>query len=359
MLFWTLEKRDVAFRDMQSNLPSRVVEAGEPTLKLPLGEKINPSWSFNGQDWDIERFMQDQRTAGLIIIHNGKVRCENYALDFTAEQRWTSFSVAKSFTSSLVGAAIKDGYIKSIDDQLTAHIPELKGSGYDGVSIKHLLTMTSGVQWTEDYADPESDVAQFLLTESVDGVDPIILYMKNLKSEVEPGTRWQYNTGETNLIGVLVTKATGKTLSDYLAEKVWQPFGMEMDAIWLLNDGNAEIGGCCFSARLRDFARFGLFALGGGVVNGESIMPEGWFQTAGTKQADIDRPGFGYGYQWWTYDDGSYAAQGIFGQGIFIDPNRNLVIASNSNWPTASPDDMKLRRNAFYAAMQVAIDENQ
>ena len=359
VLFWSLDKRDAAFRDMESRIPSRVVAAGKSILDLPAGEKINPGWAFDDQDWNIDLYMHDQRTAGVIVLHNGEVRLERYALDFNQEQRWTSFSVAKSFTSTLVGAAIKDGYIKSIDDRLTTYIPELIGSGYDGVSVKQLLTMTSGVQWNEDYSDPESDVAQFLLTESVDGIDPIILYMKNLQSEATPGTRWQYNTGETNLIGVLVNKATGKTLSDYFAEKVWQPYGMEMDAIWLLNDGGAEIGGCCFSARLRDFARFGLFALGGGVVNGGNVLPEGWFEAAGKKQANIDRPGFGYGYQWWTYDDGSFAAQGIFGQGIFIDPNRNLVIASNSNWLTASPDDMKEKRNAFYTAVQSVIDEGE
>ena len=359
VLFWSLEKRDQAFRDMESSLPSRVISAGEKAVNLPEGEKIDPVWNFAGRDWDIRTYMQDQRTAGVMVVHNGKIRLEQHGLNFTADQRWTSFSVAKSFTSTLVGAAIKDGYIKGIDDRLTNYIPELRGSGYDGVSVQQLLTMQSGVQWNEDYSDPESDVAKFLLTKSIDGVDPTILYMKNLKSEVAPGSRWQYNTGETNLIGVLVTKATGKTLSDYLTEKVWQPYGMESDAIWLLNDGGAEIGGCCFSARLRDYARFGLFALGGGMVNGESVVPDGWFEAAGTKQADIDRPGFGYGYQWWTYDDGSFAAQGIFGQGIFIDPKRNLVIASNSNWQTASPDEMKDKRNAFYAAVQAAVDAGE
>ena len=359
VLFWSLEKRDAAFRDMEKRLPSRVVSAGGSVAGLPDGKKIAPSWIFAGQSWETKSYMQDQRAAGVIVVHNGQVRLEQYGLDFSAEQRWTSFSVAKSFTSTLVGAAIKDGYIKSIDDQLTLYIPELAGSGYDGVTVQQLLTMQSGVQWNEDYSDPKSDVAQFLLTKSVDGVDPTILYMKNLRSEVEPGSRWQYNTGETNLIGVLVSKASGKTLSDYLSEKVWQPYGMEMDAIWLLNDGGAEIGGCCFSARLRDYARFGLFALGGGMVNGESIVPDGWFEAAGTKQAGIDRPGFGYGYQWWTYDDGSFAAQGIFGQGVFIDPKRNLVIASNSNWLTASPDKMKDKRNAFYAAVQAAVDNGE
>ena len=174
--------------------------------------------------------------------------------------------------------------------------------------------------------------------------------------EAEPGTRWQYNTGETNLIGVLVAKATGKTISDYLSEKVWQPYGMSQDGEWLLNEGGKEIGGCCISATIRDYALFGQFAMDGGKIGDTAVVPDGWFAQAGTKQADIGVPGRGYGYQWWTYDDGSYAGQGIFGQGIFIAPSRNLVIASNSNWNAATPDERKIERDAFYQAVQAAID---
>ena len=300
--------------------------------------------------------MADQRAAGVIVVHNGKIRLEQYGLDYSAEERWTSFSVAKSFTSTLVGAAIQDGYIKSIDDPLTDYIPELKGSGYDEVTVKQLLTMTSGVRWNEDYEDPQSDVAQFTLTEAVDGVDPTIVYMKTLESEATPGTRWQYNTGETNLIGVLVIKATGKPLADYLSEKIWQPYGMGNEAIWILNKGGWEIGGCCISSTLRDYALLGQFAAGEGKINGQSVVPDGWFAAAGTKQADIGEPGFGYGYQWWTYDDGSYGAKGIFGQGIFIDPKRNLIIASSGNWPVAVDERLGQERDEFYFAVQRAID---
>jgi len=310
----------------------------------------------DGKALSIDQYMTDQRLAGIVILQDGKIRLEEYRMDFGKDDRWTSFSVAKSLVSTLVGAAIKDGHIKSIDDPLTDYISELKGSGYDGVTVEQLLTMTSGVRWNEDYADPKSDVALFLKTKPVDGVDPIIIYMKTLKSEAEPGTRWQYNTGETNLIGVLVAKATGKSLSDYLSEKVWIPYGMSADGEWLLNEGGKEIGGCCISARVRDYALFGQLAMNGGKIGDTSIVPDGWFAKAGTKQADIAVEGRGYGYQWWTYDDGSYAAQGIFGQGIFIDPSRKLVIAGNGNWPSATPDDKKDQRNAFYASVQAAID---
>ena len=267
--------------------------------------------------------------------------------------------MAKSLVSTLVGAAVEDGSIQSLDDQLVMYIPELKGSGYDGVTVRQLLTMTSGVKWNEDYADKNSDVARFNETKSANGDNPILTYMASLTRDAEPGTRWQYNTGETNLIGVLVAKATGKTLSDYLSEKIWQPFGMQMDAAWILNDGGYEIGGCCISASLRDYALFGQFVLGGGVADGKRIVPPGWFAQAGTKQADIGVPGKGYGFQWWTYDDGSFAAQGIFGQGIFIDPKRNLVIASNGDWPEATNDRLKAERDGFYRHVQDVVDAEQ
>ncbi len=356
VLFWTQDQRDNAFRQMEVLTTTRTIEAGDNIRELEAGKPLPKKLDSEAGAIDIDEYMADQRLAGLVVLQDGKIRLEEYRMDFGKDDRWTSFSVAKSLVSTLVGAAIKDGFIKSLDDPLTAYIPELKGSGYDGVTVEQLLTMTSGVKWNEDYEDKNSDVARFNTTKSKDGVDPVILYMKTLINEVEPGTRWQYNTGETNLIGVLVAKATGKSLSEYLSEKVWKPYGMAKDAVWILNDGGKEIGGCCISATTRDFALFGQFAMNGGMIDGTSVVPEGWYTKAGAKQADIGQPGAGYGYQWWTFDDGSFAAQGIFGQGIFIDPKRKLVIAGNGNWPRATPDDKKAGRDAFYRAVQSFLD---
>jgi CubicO group peptidase (beta-lactamase class C family) len=353
VLFWSVEQRDAAFRTMD-RIPilakANVIAKGDKVYPLPQGTPLTI-------DTDVDAYMKAQRTAGLVIIHDGKVRMEKYGLDFDAQGKWTSFSVAKSFTSTLVGAAIKDGYIKSIDDKVSAYIPDLKGSAYDDVTIAQLLTMTSGVKWNEDYEDPKSDVALFNAHKAENGMDVTVSYMRNLPREAPAGTKWVYKTGETNLIGVLVSSATKKTLSAYLSEKLWAPFGMEQDASWLLGSTGHEISGCCIQASTRDYARFGVFMLGGAKVNGISILPDNWIAPATSKQADIAMPGKGYGYQWWTYDDGSYAAQGIFGQGIFIDPKRNLVIASNSNWPKATdPNTVGVQREAFYKAVQAAVD---
>jgi CubicO group peptidase (beta-lactamase class C family) len=355
VLFWSIPQRDAAFRAMD-RIPllskSRIISAGKDVYPLPKGAPLDVGI-------DVDAYMKDQRIAGLVIIQDDKIRVEKYGLGFSADGRWTSFSVAKSFTSTLVGAAIKDGYIKSIDDKVSDYIPDLKGSVYDNVTIKHLLTMTSGVKWNEDYADPKSDVALFNAHKAEPGVDVTVSYMRKLKREAPSGTKWVYKTGETNLVGVLVSSATKKNLSDYLSEKVWRPFGMEHDASWLLGSTGHEISGCCLQASTRDFARFGLFILGGGIAEGKSVLPDGWIAEATTKHADTDQAEDGYGYQWWTVNDGSYAARGIFGQSIFIDPKRKLVIASNSNWPQATDrqgGDQGKKRFAFYKQVQLAID---
>ena len=350
VLFWTQDQRDNGFRAMDRIVKTNTVAAGGQVRQLTQGAPIK-------LDLDLDALMQHQRNAGLIIIQDGKVRFEKYALGFGAQGRWTSFSVAKSLTSTMVGAAVRDGYIKSLEDKVTVYMPDLRGSAYDDVTVRQLLTMTSGVKWNEDYTDPQSDVALFNLQKPEAGVDLTVSYMRKLPREAPAGSKWVYKTGETNLIGVLVSSATGKTLSAYLSEKVWKPYGMEQDAAWMLGATNHEISGCCVSATLRDYARFGMFILDGGVAGGKKVLPDDWLPQATVKQADIDVPGRGYGFQWWTNDDGSFAAQGIFGQGIFIDPKRKLVIASNGNWPTATdPEGVGAERLAFYKAVQRALD---
>ena len=351
VLFWTVDQRDSAFRAMEKLVKVNDIAKGDAVYPLPQGAPITLAQ-------DVDAYMKAQRNAGLIIIQDGKIRLEKYALDYSKDGRWTSFSVAKSLTSTMVGAAVRDGYIKSLDDKVTVYMPDLKGSAYDDVSVRQLLTMTSGVKWNEDYTDPKSDVALFNLHKAEPGVDVTVSYMRKLPREAPAGSKWVYKTGETNLIGVLVSSATKKTLSAYLSEKVWKPFGMEQDGAWMLGSTGHEISGCCVSATLRDYARFGQFILGGGVADGKPVLPDDWLASATTKQADIAVPGRGYGYQWWTNDDGSFAAQGIFGQGIFIDPKRRLVIASNGNWPTATdPEGVGKAREAFYKSVQDAVDK--
>ena len=351
VLSWSQRTRDAAFRamDRMPILAKAAVITPSPTpLELPIGAPL----AVPGLD----DYMASQRTAGLVIIQDGQVRVERYGLDFDAEGRWTSFSVAKSFTSTLVGAAIQDGYIRSLEDQVSDYLPGLQGSAYDEVSIRQLLTMSSGVQWNEDYEDPNSDVAQFNNAQPEPGMDATVSYMRRLPRAHPPGEVWHYNTGETNLIGVLVSTVTGRSLAEYLEERIWHPAGMASQATWLQGQSGHEIAGCCIQASTRDFARFGLFVLANGQVGGRAIVPANWFDEAIQKQKDIGSPGRGYGFQWWTYDSGAVAAQGIFGQGIFIDPARRLVIATHSNWTRANLGPEPAAREAFYAQVQALLD---
>ncbi len=354
LLFWTEPQRDAAFRALD-RLPvlakARAVPAGDTVLPLPPGPPLQLAL-------DVDRYMAGQRSAALLVVQDGRLRLERYGLDFGADGRWTSFSVAKSITSVLVGAALRDGFIRSMDDNVSDYLPEMKGSAYDEVSVRQLLTMTSGVRWNEDYADPDSDVARFNNHEPEHGVDALVSYLRRLPREVPAGTRWHYSTGETNLVGILVGRAIGKPLSEYLSEKIWKPAGMEQQATWILSRSGHEISGCCIQAAARDYARFGLFVLNGARAGGQSIVPEGWLAEATSARTPIDVPGRGYGYQWWTYDDGSYAARGIFGQGIFIDPKRAIVIVSSANWGGGARDPAATAaRDAFYRAVQKAIDD--
>ena len=264
LLFWSVPQRDAAFRalDRISLLAKwHVIPASSAPKPLPQGEPLK-------LPIDLDAYMASQRSAAIVILQDGKLRVERYGLGFDKDGRWTSFSVAKSFTSTLVGAALRDGFIKSMDDKVSDYIPDMKGSAYDDVSVRQLLTMTSGVRWNEDYADPHSDVAQFNNHKPEAGVDALVSYMRKLPREAPAGTRWHYSTGETNLVGILVNQATKKPLADYLYEKVWNPAGMEQQATWLLSKTGNEISGCCIQAATRDFARFGQFVLDGAKAGG-------------------------------------------------------------------------------------------
>jgi len=351
VLSWKQEQREAAFRAMD-RIPLLAKASTMTPSPTPLALPAGPSLDIPG----IDAYMTEQNTAGLVILQDGKVRFERYGLGFDAAGRWTSFSVAKSFTSTLVGAAIQDGYIGSLEDKVSQYIPDLRGSAYDEVTIRQLLTMSSGVKWNEDYEDPTADVAKFNNATPDEGVDATVSYMRKLPRAHPPGEVWHYNTGETNLIGVLVSSATKQPLAQYLQAKIWHPAGMEATGTWLQGKTGHEIAGCCIQAATRDYARFGLFVLANGNVGGQQIVPVDWFASAIVKQQDIGSLGRGYGFQWWTYDDGAVAAQGIFGQGIFIDPKRRLVIASNSNWTRASLGPEPKAREAFYRQVRALID---
>lgn len=350
-LFWTPAQQRIGYRNIEKIFPTRIVKRGPKVFPLsvkPMQSEV--LYQFQGSDWNTGKFMKENNVAGLLVLKHGKIALERYGLGQTAHDRWTSFSVGKSVTSTLIGAAIKDGYIKGLDSQVTDYLPGLKGSAYEGVTIRHLLTMTSGAKWNEDYADPKSDVNLFALgAPGPDGENPIVAYMAKLPREAAPGVKWAYKTGESDLIGVLLARATHKHPADYLSEKIWSKFGMERDAVWMMDRAGEELGGCCISMTLRDYGRFGLFFMRGGDIGGSSILPGDWIAQATRQQAP------GYGFQWWVRGDGVYEAIGIFGQEILINPGEDLVIVTSSAWPQADEPKFYEVGNAFFAAVTKAL----
>jgi CubicO group peptidase (beta-lactamase class C family) len=356
VLTWNQAQREAGFAGMETLFLTRTVRAGNMVRMLPGGKPFAAFEPGGARAATLDRFIAEQKVAGLIVLQDGAIRLERYALTGGPKTRWHSFSVAKSMTSTLVGAAMKDGFIKSLDDPVTRYIKGLAGSAYEGVSVRQLLTMTSGVKWNEDYTDLKSDVAQMYAVAPDPGVDMTVSYVRKLPREAPPGTKWVYKTSETNLVGVLVMEATGKHIADYLSEKIWRPYGMERDAEWMVDDVGHEQGGCCLAMTARDLARFGQFILDGGKVGGSSILPDTWLAEA-TRNQIGHIPGAGsYGYQWWPRPDGTFEGRGIYGQTLHIDPKRRLVIVIDSAAEQPTGRTIGQSRQDFIAAVKAEID---
>lgn len=331
--------------------PTRVIPAGTDPSPLPP-DPIDFSglrYEVDGRALDLAAFMERNEVAGLLIARSGAVLLEEHGGEHTADTRWVSYSIAKSVVSLLVGAAIRDGHIGSADDPVTEYLPLLEGSAYDGVTIRDVLRMSSGVAWNEDYSDPESDVSR-----EIDfGALERLRFLGGKPRVAEPGTRFNYSTGEIFLTGSVVAAAVGEDLSSYLHRKIWEPFGMEAEANWMLVEPEGpEYAGCCISATLRDYARLGLFVLADGVLpNGARVLAPGWIEES-TSPSPTNPD---YGYLWWLHDDGSFSARGIFGQLIHIDPVLDLVIAMHATWPEPTDPERSADRDAFIRAVKAWI----
>lgn len=353
LLFWSQEEKERRFPIMQSIYPSIPVKTGIYTSEFRREKDIIPKWEDGA---NLASYMIKNRIGGVIVVKNGAIRLEAYGGEMDQNSLWTSYSVAKSISSLLVGVALKDGYIESLDDRLDKYIPEFKGKDYEKVSVRQLLTMTSGIEWNEDYVDPNSDVAQMYQRPCVGEEAHILTYMKDLKAAHEPGTKWNYSTGETDLVGILIQKATGTSMVEYLSEKIWKPFGMQQCAYWLADEcSHMNIGGSGLSASLRDYARLGMLMLNEGKIDGKSIVADEWMQDATKLLYQTNDQGGGYGYLWWRNPDGSYAAHGIFGQMLYINPSENLIIAQIAAWPYAGSKELSRGQREFIEAVRRAL----
>ncbi len=351
------------FRNIDKLFPVRVVKHGANVLPLPAAARqlTRVEFSSGGKSYDLIDYMALNRVTAMLVLKDGKIAYEDYEMGNSEKTRWMSMSMVKSITSSLMGAAIQDGYIKSVDDPVTRYVAKLKGSAYDGVSIRYLLQMASGVKWDETYTNPLSDRRRMLNAQIAQRPGAILDLMAKLPRAGAPGTLWNYSTGETFVAGAVVRSAVGRPLAEYLSERIWTKVGMESDATWWLESPDGlEIGGSGLSATLRDYGRFGLFLMNGGVAGGEQILPEGWVRDAGSSKI-IGGKAVDYGYMMWPFsanpgavNQGAFQALGIYGQHIYVNPREQVVIVVWGALP--KPTGKEVMADAdFFAAATAAL----
>jgi CubicO group peptidase (beta-lactamase class C family) len=323
------------FRNIHRLFPTRTVARAFSPVPLPPAATPLSTVVFvdRGTRYDLEDYLELNRVAALLVLQNGRVKLERYRFGNSARTRWMSMSIAKSITSTVIGAALKQGLIGNLSDPVTRYVPSLVGSAYDDVSIRDVLMMASGVRWTETYTDATSDRRRLLEAQISQVPGSAMALMKGLPRAAAPGTVHTYSTGETQVAAEVLRGAVGQSLATYLGERIWGRFGMEDDAYWWLDSPNGtEIGGSGFSATLRDYGRFGLFLLNGGVAAGEAILPEWWIREATSPKLLRGGKRLDYGYLWWTGTtpsarrDSSYAAIGIYGQHLYVNPATDVVI---------------------------------
>ena len=361
---------DYFFQNTSELYPTRTVSVSETHQPLLRNDAALEgfTYQYEGETRDLADLYTEMETSGLMIIHDGEVVHESYGRGADAGTRFTTWSLVKSITSTLVGVAVADGKIDSVDDQLVKYLPEVAGTAYDGVTIKQALQMSSGIRYDPNLFEGNmEDTVEFMTNSVVTGKKPAFDLAIKYKREHEPGTKFNYNTAESQVLLELVRRVTGMDAAAYLEQKIWRPLGMEHSGEWVIDragaDG-AEIGGAFYNAALRDWARFGVFIEQGGVWNGEQILPVDWVDRATVSDDAHIRPGEvhpnpnrGYAWHWWTYADGTFTASGANGQTLYIDRENDIVVARSSAWPEGyvrAHDDQSF---AVYKALAAWFDQ--
>jgi len=350
LLFFNREERETAFAHMDAIFPTRSISAS-PSPKALFDAPRDFGglrYEFDGRKRSIADFLAERRTRGLLVVQGDQILLEHYAKNHGSDARWVSFSVTKSVTAMLIGAAIREGYIESVNDPVSRYVPRFQGTPYGQVTVENVLQMASGIAWNEDYSDPESDVAK------AGGANGIRLldYLKGLGRAAPAGAQFNYNTAETNLAGEILRAAIGNNAAAYLEKTIWHPFGMGDSANWMLGEPyGGELGGCCISATLRDYARLGLFAMS--QLNEREGHP---ISAQYMRDSIAPSKGFdGYGYFWWLQGEGRFSALGIFGQQIFVNPALNLVVAVHGNDDVAEALEYEAEVLSVIRAIEAAL----
>ena len=341
-----------------------VLPSSNPLLfQLDEPKELPTKFIFEGKQVDVDEYLLRTDTAALLIIQNGKIKYENYWLTGGPDEHWFSFSMAKSFISALIGIAIHQKYINSIEDKITFYVPQLKNSAYDNVRIKDILQMSSGASWNEDYGDPNSDINRSARIFAIGG--SLDEFTSSLEKELEPGSFNRYNSTDTQALGMLLREATGASITEYMQKMLWEPIGAEKNGYWIVDSENMEMAYAGFMATARDYAKLGeLYRLKGN-LNNKQIIPSEWIELSTKPDGPHLLPGdnplsdfpLGYGFQWWIPDNsGDFSAIGVYNQFIYVSPKNNTVIvklSANSSYGTSNDANGKseLEGISFFKAI--------
>ena len=333
------------FRTVEDYFPTRIIEPNEsPSSFTRAYQEIElpTTYDYRGKSKSTQRLMDITDATGLLVIKNDTILFEEYFHGNTEDSHTIAWSVTKSFVSALMGIAIEEGIVTSIDDTVIQYVPELKGSAYENITIKNLLQMSSGVRWNEDYGDFNSDINRFGRTLALGS--SFESFVQSLETAREQGTYCLYNSMDTQVLGMIISRASGMSLSNYLEAKIWKPIGMENKAWWVIDDVGDEFAAAGLNASLRDYARFGKLYLNKGTFNGEQIVPADWVEQSLTPDAPHLMPGkrsFGYGYQWWIpqSEQGEFMAIGVYNQFIYVNPAENVIIVKSSAYSSYGSGD--------------------
>lgn len=341
--WWQTSHSVDGFSRLDQILPANTVRKAEmPSLWRRAATP--PTITYATQQTGSRRFTIDDYLArnpatGLLIAQGDTIHVERYQYGRTDTHRLTSFSMAKTVTALLVGLAVADGAIASIDDPAERYVPDLKDSEYGRTPIRHLLTMSSGVRFNEDYSgrdDVSRMVTAMMFPQSPGGPAAVRQFNQRI---APPGQRWSYASAETQVLGLVLRAAIKRPIADYLSDRIWQPIGAESDASWIVDGSGQEATFAYFNAVLRDYARLGMLMANGGRVGDHQVIPEAWLREMTRAQFTSTQTGrwFGYGFQTWIFpdNDGSFALLGVRGQAIYVDPARRLVMVHTAVRPQA------------------------
>jgi len=327
------------FSNMHEVMPTKIIKrSGEVRAFKRLPQNLPETFSFRGQKFNLENYIQDSNSTALLVIKDESITFEKYYQGTTENDLRASWSMAKSYLSAIFGIAVYEGHIPDLNVAVTDYVPSLKGSGYDGVTIKNVLQMSSGVAFDEDYNDFNSDINRFGRMMALGG--SFDEFAATLTSDREQGTYMKYVSIDTHVLGMVLRAATSKSIEEYLTQKLWSKMGSERDGSYLVDglDEPMALGG--LNATTRDYARLGVLFRDDGMIKGEQIVPAQWIKDSITPDAphlmpgkrDNAQPVFGYGYQWWIpeHSEQEFFAMGIYGQYIYINQKTNVVIVKNS-----------------------------